>query len=301
MTWKATFTSIGRTGRAGREGRAFTFVTMRENYKLRDIIRYTRARISQGRLPTLRDVANIRTSRLLEEIRLALETGTLERWLTLVEEFLAEQFPDGGVTSMDMAAAMLKLLMQRDFGDQDGAEVKDDWAERTARPSRRQRDADRPREREGGPGERRQRPDMTMTGIRLNVGHMHGVTPREIVGAIAGECGIPGRCIGAIDIRNDSCVVDIAGNLADDVLAVLNTRVFISGTRVEAKKSDGTAGSSSRGPLAPGGRRQHSGKFGKKPRGATTGRKLYREPTRRPESSPRREESPLRKKRLEED
>ena len=292
---------IGRTGRAGREGRAFTFVTMRENYKLRDIIRYTRARISQGRLPTLRDVANIRTSRLLEEIRLALETGTLERWLTLVEEFLAEQFPDGGVTSMDMAAAMLKLLMQRDFGDQDGAEVKDDWAERTERPSRRQRDADRPREREGGPGERRQRPDMTMTGIRLNVGHMHGVTPREIVGAIAGECGIPGRCIGAIDIRNDSCVVDIAGNLADDVLAVLNTRVFISGTRVEAKKSDGTAGSSSRGPLAPGGRRQHSGKFGKKPRGATTGRKLYREPTRRPESSPRREESPLRKKRLEED
>ncbi len=292
---------IGRTGRAGREGRAFTFVTMRENYKLRDIIRYTRARISQGRLPTLRDVANIRTSRLLEEIRLALETGTLERWLTLVEEFLAEQFPDGGVTSMDMAAAMLKLLMQRDFGDQDGAEVKDDWAERTARPSRRQRDADRPREREGGPGERRQRPDMTMTGIRLNVGHMHGVTPREIVGAIAGECGIPGRCIGAIDIRNDSCVVDIAGNLADDVLAVLNTRVFISGTRVEAKKSDGTAGSSSRGPLAPGGRRQHSGKFGKKPRGATTGRKLYREPTRRPESSPQREESPLRKKRLEED
>lgn len=292
---------IGRTGRAGREGRAFTFVTMRENYKLRDIIRYTRARISQGRLPTLRDVANIRTSRLLEEIRLALETGTLERWLTLVEEFLAEQFPDGGVTSMDMAAAMLKLLMQRDFGDQDGAEVKDDWAERTERPSRRQRDADRPREREGGPGERRQRPDMTMTGIRLNVGHMHGVTPREIVGAIAGECGIPGRCIGAIDIRNDSCVVDIAGNLADDVLAVLNTRVFISGTRVEAKKSDGTAGSSSRGPLAPGGRRQHSGKFGKKPRGATTGRKLYREPTRRPESSLRREESPLRKKRLEED
>ena len=241
---------IGRTGRAGREGRAFTFVTMRENYKLRDIIRYTRARISQGRLPTLRDVANIRTSRLLEEIRLALETGTLERWLTLVEEFLAEQFPDGGVTSMDMAAAMLKLLMQRDFGDQDGAEVKDDWAERTERPSRRQRDADRPREREEGPGERRQRPDMTMTGIRLNVGHMHGVTPREIVGAIAGECGIPGRCIGAIDIRNDSCVVDIAGNLADDVLAVLNTRVFISGTRVEAKKSDGTAGSSSRGPLA---------------------------------------------------
>lgn len=288
---------IGRTGRAGREGRAFTFVTMRENYKLRDIIRYTKAHIAQGTLPTLRDVANIRTSRLLEEVRQTLEEGTLERWLTLVEEFLTEQFPDGGVTSRDMAAAMLKLLMLRDFGAQDSTEMKDDWAEQTERPLRRQKDADRPRKREGGSRERTPRPDMPMTGIRLNVGHAHGVTPREIVGAIAGECGIPGRCIGAINIRNDSCVVDIVENLADSVLAVLNTRVFISGTRVEAKKNDGTAGSSSRRPFAPAGRRQHSGKFGKKPRGATTGRKLYREPGRRQESSAWHEDSSLNEKR----
>lgn len=33
---------VGRTGRAGRVGSAFTFVTMREQYKLRDIIRCTR-------------------------------------------------------------------------------------------------------------------------------------------------------------------------------------------------------------------------------------------------------------------
>lgn len=64
---------IGRTGRAGREGRAFTFVTMRENSRLREIIRYTGARISRGNLPTLRDVANIRTTRLLDEVRQTLE------------------------------------------------------------------------------------------------------------------------------------------------------------------------------------------------------------------------------------
>ena len=98
---------VGRTGRAGRVGSAFTFVTMREQYKLRDIIRCTRARIKQGRLPTLRDVDNIRTSRLLEEVRQAVEAGTPERWLALVEDFLAERFPEGGVTGREMAAALL--------------------------------------------------------------------------------------------------------------------------------------------------------------------------------------------------
>ena len=70
---------IGRTGRAGREGKAFTFVTAREHFRLRDIIRYTKARIVQGQLPTLRDVHNIRTSKLLDEVRNTLAAGTPER------------------------------------------------------------------------------------------------------------------------------------------------------------------------------------------------------------------------------
>lgn len=60
---------IGRTGRAGRTGKAFTIITTRDFFKLRDIMRYTKATINKGHLPSLKDVLKIKTARLLEEVK----------------------------------------------------------------------------------------------------------------------------------------------------------------------------------------------------------------------------------------
>lgn len=265
---------IGRTGRAGREGKAFTFVTVRQQYKIREIIRYTKARITQGQLPTLRDVSNIRTSKLLEEVRQTLAESSLDRWRVLVEDFLTENFPDGDVSSRDISAAMLKLLMQRDFGNQDAACEVDELAMAPQRPAK---DTDakpkgkvmpHPRRQEAGP----------MRRLHIDVGRAHDVTPRALVGAITGESGIPGRSVGAIDIQNNFSIVEISAEIADHVLATLNTKgVFISGVKVSAKAADETDAPHPRKAFAPGPRRQRPGKFGKKPRGATLGRKAYNE------------------------
>ena len=48
-------------------------------------------------------------------------------------------------------------------------------------------------------------------------------------------------------------------------------------SRVSAKAADETDSPHPRKPFAPGQRRQRPGKFGKKPRGATLGRKAYSE------------------------
>ncbi len=259
---------VGRTGRAGRVGSAFTFVTMREQYKLRDIIRCTKARIKQGRLPTLRDVDNIRTSRLLEEVRQTVEAGTPERWLALVEDFLAERFPEGGVTGREMAATLLKLLMQRDFGNQDASREPDVFAEP---PRRSAPDGGPSRDARGGDSSnpRGRKNSAPLTKLRVSVGHTHKVSPRERVGALAGESGISSRDIGAIGIRQQYSVVEVAEEVAEHVLAVLNHGVFICGTRVSAAVDDGGTGTTHpRKPLNFGPRRQRPGKYGKKPRGA---------------------------------
>lgn len=58
---------IGRTGRAGRSGKAFTFCVGKEIYKLRDIMRYTKTKIIQQKLPTLSDVEEMKTNIFLEK------------------------------------------------------------------------------------------------------------------------------------------------------------------------------------------------------------------------------------------
>lgn len=263
---------IGRTGRAGREGKAFTFVTVREQYKIREIIRYTKARIQPGQLPTLRDVNNIRTSKLLDEVRQTLAECPLDRWRVLVEDFQTEHFPDGDVSSRDISAALLKLLMQRDFGNQDNVGEVDELAE----PQRPAKSAQAKSKGKMQPLSRRQE-SGPMSRLHIDVGRAHDVTPRALVGAITGESGIPGRSVGAIDIQNNFSIVEISAELAAHVLATLNKGVFISGVKVSAKAADETGSPHPRTPFAPGPRRQRSGKFGKKPRGATLGRKAYGE------------------------
>lgn len=226
---------IGRTGRAGRAGNAFTFVSAREHYKLRDIIRFTKARITQNQLPTLRDVTNIRTTRLLDEVRATIEAGSLERYTSLVEQFL-----DDENTSMDMASALLKLLMQRDFGQHEQQDGRDSLTD--PQNAWRERHSDKVAERVYGrtskdKGDKKKaRPRTPMERLFFNVGSKMHVAPRDLVGAIAGESGIPGRSIGAIEIHDRFSFVEIPTELADDVMNVMNGSQ-IRGFRVAVEKA----------------------------------------------------------------
>ena len=226
---------IGRTGRAGRTGKAFTFVTGRDFYRLRDIVRTTKAKILQKSLPTLNDVVNIKTTRLLNEVRAVMEQGALERYMQLIESFLDEQG-----SSSDMAAALLKLLMQHEFGLVESADGYDslhapepskrdrspkEWRERESRDrdGGRERDSrdDRGKEKRGRDkfADRNKQP---MARLFFNVGKKMNVSPRDLVGAIAGETGIAGRIIGAIEIHDRFSFVDVPVAVSEDVMAVMN-------------------------------------------------------------------------------
>ena len=56
-----------------------------------------------------------------------------------------------------------------------------------------------------------------MAHYRIEVGRRDGVTPREIVGAIANEGGLDGRHIGRIDIQDDHCTLDLPDGMPREI------------------------------------------------------------------------------------
>lgn len=104
---------IGRTGRAGREGIAFSFVVGREVYKLRDIQRYCKTKILPQAIPSLDDITEIKAEKTLEQAKKLLEDTDLNRILHIVEKNLLEE----DYTSMELAAALLRMNMGEENED----------------------------------------------------------------------------------------------------------------------------------------------------------------------------------------
>jgi ATP-dependent RNA helicase DeaD len=190
---------IGRTGRAGREGVAITLITPRERRMMQTIERVSRSPVERLRLPSLADVAARRRETLRRQLRETVLAGGLEPYRLLIDEMASEAPPT------DLAAAMLKLLLNE-----------------SGQPDTITQLEPPPAHAERG-----------MIRLTLNLGRSDGLRPGDIVGAIANEAGLPGRSVGAIDIRDRTSFVEVPTDAALRVLRALN-QTSLRGRRVRA-------------------------------------------------------------------
>jgi len=111
----------------------------------------------------------------------------------------------------------------RQTGNQSRREDRDGqrWDEPSRRPTEPGAAGDRPlrpRREDGPSGRPPHRPSgVPMAQYRIEVGRRDGVTPREIVGAIANEGGLDGRHIGRIDIQDDHCTLDLPDGMPREI------------------------------------------------------------------------------------
>lgn len=205
---------IGRTARAGREGKAFSFVAGRDIYKLRDIQRYTKTKITRMELPTLKDIQESYTSSMLEKIKVEIDNEDLSKYEKIIENLLAEDY-----TSFDIAAALLKFYMadNRLEGHEEldmvdfGGKQKATGGKSTGYKS-----------------------SSSATRIHINIGKKKGISPRHILAAVIQETGISKNLVGNIDVYDKFTFVEVPGDYADELLDKLNG-VRIKGTRVKAE------------------------------------------------------------------
>ena len=81
---------IGRTGRAGKEGTAITFMTPSEYKKLLQIKRITKTDIRKEKLPEIKDVILSRKHRIIENIKNILQEGELNGFVDMAKDLLKE-------------------------------------------------------------------------------------------------------------------------------------------------------------------------------------------------------------------
>lgn len=101
---------IGRTGRAGRKGRAFTLVVGREIYKIRDIERTCKTTMKAKPVPSIADIAEIKSQKVLSDVMKILRTQELGDATAIIEEKMEAE----DCTAIDLAAAFLKLHLGND-------------------------------------------------------------------------------------------------------------------------------------------------------------------------------------------
>lgn len=231
---------IGRTGRAGKEGIAFSFVVGKEVYKLRDIQRYCKTKIIPQPIPSLNDITSIKVDKILEQVVDVINENDLSEMVNLIEKKLLEE----DYTSMDLAAALLKMNMGEDYED----------ISENGRPARSLDDLDnygggRDNSR-GGRGNSRNsrsgggrdsgrdngRDDMAR--LFINIGKNQNVRPGDILGAIAGESGMPGKMVGSIDMYDKYTFVEVPRENADAILTAMKN-VKIKGKSVHMEKANG--------------------------------------------------------------
>ena len=212
---------IGRTARAGRKGKSFTFVVGRDIYKLKDIIKYTKAEMEFLDLPTIDNMDQTKAERFIEDLNYELENWTDNSQTKLALDLLIQK----GHNSYDIAGMLLEKLYsnkhdkkhvkldQVDYGEKYYFDIKN---------ARRKGKANKAR------GSR----------IFINKGKRDGLNPGNILAAIHQETNISKEKIGNILIKSNFSFVEVPDKYLDKIIKGLNGKK-IRGKKVEVEKSQG--------------------------------------------------------------
>ncbi|HBB71787.1 MAG TPA: DNA/RNA helicase [Ruminococcus sp.] len=199
---------IGRTGRAGKTGTAYTLVSGRRQLsEIRDIAGYTRSEIHEVPLPDRNGIIEARQESILS----AIAESEADKAAYEMTDRLAEM----GIDYREAAARLLAEKLR---------------AETAALP-----ELDIPR-----PIRRGRRSGAKTVKLELNIGRSKRMAPNFILGALADATGLSGQDFGKIDIYDDHTTVEIPEAETDYILENTGS-LRINGNNVDVKLWEGKA------------------------------------------------------------
>ncbi|HUW07458.1 MAG TPA: DEAD/DEAH box helicase [Williamwhitmania sp.] len=178
---------IGRTGRAGKEGTAITFISANEYRSFVTLQKITKNTIRKEKLPHGRDVVAVKKARILGELSEIIELGTFGDYLGMAEDMLSSTSPE--VT----LAALLKMAFKNELSEANYPEF------RTFNVDRR--------------GKAR---------VFIALGKRDGYDPATMVNMIKQKVKLPDSNIDEVQIMENFSFVTVPFNDAETLLNALN-------------------------------------------------------------------------------
>lgn len=231
---------IGRTGRAGKKGVAITLLTPRERSRMNQIQAFTRQPIVETQLPGANEVQEKRDLRLIEQV-----SGQLLAGINHTEKLLLEKLRLNGFNSDEVAVGLIRLLRANSaeipVKDLLVATNASDWKTQSTEKVGSSHGSGKAN-RSNGKDRSEARVEPGMVRLWMNLGNRSGLRPGDIVGAIAGETGIPGKAIGEITIQPNYSLVDVMEKHVQSVLKHSKQSYRIKGKPVQIRLDDNLAG-----------------------------------------------------------
>ncbi len=178
---------IGRTGRAGNQGTAITFISHAEYRQFVSMRKAVGGDIRKEEIPSVQDVIALKKRNIIEELAEAAEEGIFDGYDDMTDEILLRYDPRTAVS------ALLKMAFKNDLDSNRYPEIRTFSVDRkgTAR-------------------------------LFIAVGRKDGFTARSIVDMIQKESGLPNARINDVKIMDEFSFVTIPFSEAENVTRALN-------------------------------------------------------------------------------
>ena len=213
----------GRVGRAGREGVVLTLIDPREQYALKAIERLTNQPIQIAKVPSVGQLKARQLERTAEQLVEVIEAGPGDEYKSVLDKLV--KLYDANTVLM----AAVQMAHRASQPSEDDQEIPDAFPKKPVQ-SAPQRDV-----RPALPGRGGFQRNPAMGRLFFSLGREAGVTPRDLVGAIAHEAGVTSRDIGPIEIGDRHALVDVVEEACDSVVEAMNNS-RIKGRKVAVRR-----------------------------------------------------------------
>ena len=188
---------IGRTGRANREGTAYSLVTPKEFGFLKQIMRHTKSDIELQAVPSAKEIFESKFKNVVSEIKTEIEANDFEQFAPIIDELTTEFDPTV------VAKALVKLAFNKQFNmDYSKQNLNVEGSQSSERSNTRSNS----------------RVDENEKRVFISVGKRDGLTPKVLVKFLADTARIAPKQIGDINIMENFCFANINTDVVDKVM-----------------------------------------------------------------------------------